>query len=854
VGHAHAPDTPNTLTEPEEHPVTLWADAIPHSLRTARRWVAVLAELRDGKVTKVPYRVADGRPASVTRPEDWATWEDAVALLESGRPIGGRDGQEPTAADAVGFVLGDGVMGIDLDGVMDPATGRLTDEAAEVVGMMNSYTEVSLSGTGVHILFLADTIPGGKGHRCGFIEVYPGARYFVTTGFALPDGPTELQPRQAELEAVYARFFGQRDTDSTGPVSMAEPSHPGFTDAEVIQRCRHSNTRFGKLLSGDRAGYPSPSEADAAAIAMLSFWSRDPAQIERILRASKLTRPRWDERRGEVTWLALNIANGLQKFRTCYTPRKARVPDGRPSIAVGGRPLRDVTEDALTALVAKNTPPVLFVRAGELVTLGRDEHGAHIIVPMDEDATRGHMARAADWVRETKTEPRDVPPPIDVVRDLATAISERVREHAEWPFPPLRGIVTGPAVRPDLSLLTAPGYDAETRFYYAPSAGLTLPEVSDAPTGADVGRAVSALTFPFSEFPWRQPPGGGDFANYLAAMLTPALLPALADAHIPLCLIDAHKMGTGKSLLSDAVAIVHTGRPAPMVSAPGGRSGAEEWRKNILSMLLPGPSVLVLDNVRGKLESSDLCRALTSSRITDRILGHTRMATVESHALWIANGNNVQLGGDMPRRCVPIRLEAASSRPWAGRTFGIPDLRGYLAQHRGELLWAVLTLVRAWASAGQPVPDDVPILGSFETWCRMCGGILAVAGVPGFLANVEELWENSAPDEAEWEGFLATLWAVYRDAPFSAQALASAMNSATEDLPMDADAPTTRDLRDAAPGDLCDGAGRITARSVGYAMREHTGTRYGIEGFHVARAGQARDRAKTLLWTIARDR
>jgi hypothetical protein len=473
---------------------------------------------------------------------------------------------------------------------------------------------------------------------------------------------------------------------------------------------------------------------------------------------------------------------------------------------------------------------------------------------MDEDATRGHMARAADWLRETKTEPRDVPPPIDVVRDLATAISERVREHAEWPFPPLRGIVTGPAVRPDLSLLTEPGYDAETRFYYAPSAGLTLPEVSDAPTGADVGRAVSALTFPFSEFPWRQPPGGGDFANYLAAMLTPALLPALADAHIPLCLIDAHKMGTGKSLLSDAVAIVHTGRPAPMVSAPGGRSGAEEWRKNILSMLLPGPSVLVLDNVRGKLESSDLCRALTSSRITDRILGHTRMATVESHALWIANGNNVQLGGDMPRRCVPIRLEAASSRPWAGRTFGIPDLRGYLAQHRGELLWAVLTLVRAWASAKQPVPDDVPILGSFETWCRMCGGILSVAGVPGFLANVEELWENSAPDEAEWEGFLATLSAVYRDAPFSAQALASAMNSATEDLPMDADAPTTRDLRDAAPGDLCDGSGRITARSVGYALREHTGTRYGIEGFHVARAGQARDRAKTLLWTIARDR
>ena len=70
-------------------------------------------------------------------------------------------------------------------------------------------------------------------------------------------------------------------------------------------------------------------------------------------------------------------------------------------------------------------------------------------------------------------------------------------------------------------------------------------------------------------------------------------------------------------------------------------------------------------------------------------------------------------------------------------------------------------------------------------------------------------------------------------------------NSATEDLPMDADAPTTGPPR-RGPGDLCDGSGRITARSVGYALREHI-PRYGIEGFHVARAATEQ---KTLLWTI----
>src|SRR5687767_4935391 len=97
--------------------------------------------MRDGKPTKVPYQAH--RPAckaAVNAPETWAPFAAAVAAFEDGK------------ADGVGVVLGDGLVGVDLDACRDEQTGVITPEAQTIITDLDSYTEVSPSGTGVHIL------------------------------------------------------------------------------------------------------------------------------------------------------------------------------------------------------------------------------------------------------------------------------------------------------------------------------------------------------------------------------------------------------------------------------------------------------------------------------------------------------------------------------------------------------------------------------------------------------------------------------------------------------------------------------------------------------------------------------
>ena len=112
------------------------------SMRDLRQWLVWRLEERDGKLTKIPYSPLMGQRAKSTDPETWASYEEAVrACKEHG--YGG-----------IGFVFTseDDLCGVDLDKCLDPETGEIESWAQEVIEQLNSYTEVSPSGTGVHIL------------------------------------------------------------------------------------------------------------------------------------------------------------------------------------------------------------------------------------------------------------------------------------------------------------------------------------------------------------------------------------------------------------------------------------------------------------------------------------------------------------------------------------------------------------------------------------------------------------------------------------------------------------------------------------------------------------------------------
>jgi hypothetical protein len=155
-------------------------------------WVLWRAESRgEGKPTKVPYCVADpARKASSTDPSTWATFDDACEAFAALADVAG-----------IGVVLtiAAKISCIDLDRVL---TGGELDVRAETIAeRCDSWTEISPSGTGLHV-FVRGAVPAAiKGNQ---IEIYSTDRYIAITGHRWPGTPPDVHDAQHYLDALYA--------------------------------------------------------------------------------------------------------------------------------------------------------------------------------------------------------------------------------------------------------------------------------------------------------------------------------------------------------------------------------------------------------------------------------------------------------------------------------------------------------------------------------------------------------------------------------------------------------------------------------------------------------------------------
>jgi hypothetical protein len=408
---------------------------------------------------------------------------------------------------------------------------------------------------------------------------------------------------------------------------------------------------------------------------------------------------------------------------------------------INNRQLREVAQDALAALQAANEPPVFFVRSGSLVRLRFDEKQRPLLDEVNVYHVRHRLTSVADFCVFTTGEAPKVTgafPPLDVARDLLA--------RGYWPFPPVEAIIETPVLRRDGSVLDRPGYDPQTHLIYVPAPDLVVPPIPDRPGEAEIAAALATIDEAIGEFPFQD---DASKANTIGLMVTAIVRPAIMG-NVPLYVFDAPQPGTGKSLLSEVVAITLTGRPAAMTSAD---KSDEEWRKSITSLLLEGATFIVADNLQYPLWSPSLSRAVTARVWKDRLLSTNQALEVNQNAIWVVNGNQVQLRGDLPRRSVRIRLNAKIARPWLRTGFKHPNLHGWVGVHRGEMVAALLTLARAWYARGQPKPAT-KLLGNFEEWTRIVGGILENANAGDFLGNLRQSYDQSEEGEADWETFL----------------------------------------------------------------------------------------------------
>ncbi len=279
-------------------------------------------------------------------------------------------------------------------------------------------------------------------------------------------------------------------------------------------------------------------------------------------------------------------------------------------------------------------------------------------------------------------------------------------------------------MRADGSILNVAGHDAATGMLLEPSCEVS--RVLDRPTQADAARALEMLAAVYSDFPF-----SSNAARYvpIAMLLTLLARPAILGA-TPMFANDGSTRGAGKSLLVDTAATIATGRGAPRMTYPPDEA---ELEKTLASAALFGARLLCLDNISGTLGAAPLDKVLTcEDRVSMRILGRTEMRELAWRAVVVATGNNLVLGADTARRTLVCRLEPEVERPEERTGFRHSDLLVHVRKHRGELVHAALTLLRAFVVAGRPGASSF-VWGLFTSWAELIPAAIVWAGGANIL-------------------------------------------------------------------------------------------------------------------------
>jgi DNA polymerase-1 len=529
------------------------------------------------------------------------------------------------------------------------------------------------------------------------------------------------------------------------------------------------------------------------------------------------------------------------------------VPGGRaclPTIDTGWE-LDVQVEAAIDALETLNnqlTPRGrLGVRFGELIEVvppdkgapRRDERTA-LLASLPAPQLALWLAQAANWVRQTKYETKIAFPPPLVVQAVLTW------RHWEDRFPVTYAITTGPILHEDGSVLWAEAHDPETAQLCLPDPTLNL-DIIEHPTQTDAQAAWEYWQDNvWCSFPWQydadvnkekqQAQKDANRANAMGFMLS-SIARDIIPWLIPLAAVSAPDRGTGKGLIVDVASVVATGIGPTLQSAPQWGE-TPEWRKSITATLLDPPRVMHIDNLEHRLESEALATMLTTGIWSDRILGVNKRARVTtSRTIWAVSGNNLEMSSDLIRRSYPIRLDAHTFRPWLrpDSEFKHPDLVEWCKEHRGELLSAALTMIRAWIFAGRPTDPQASVqgLGSFGKWANFVGGILAFAGCSGFLGNLIDSYEALDTESSSWAIFLEK-WAEKHPTPATSQEVQDWISTTA-----------AGDLRDVAPDVIA--KPDLSTLVLGKRLRERLGRRYGEEQWYLV---AAKNTAKARTWTV----
>ena len=237
----------------------------PKELAALPQWICWRLEPdpKSEKPRKVPYDPKTGRKASSTNPQTWATLAEAEAARAKYLFTG------------VGFVFTEagGIVGVDIDHCRDE-NGEFNETAKSILAKYPSYTEISPSGTGLHI-FYRGSMPGkGNKNSQSAVEMYAAARYFTMTGNRLEGTPEDIADGSEALPWIHETYVAKKKAAKSKAKRAVRTV--SLTDEQVLEKATSAQNGedFTALWEGRwQEKFGSQSEADLALCCALAFWT-----------------------------------------------------------------------------------------------------------------------------------------------------------------------------------------------------------------------------------------------------------------------------------------------------------------------------------------------------------------------------------------------------------------------------------------------------------------------------------------------------------------------------------------------------------------------------------------------------
>ncbi|WP_145423000.1 phage/plasmid primase, P4 family [Staphylococcus hominis] len=295
--------------------MTTYLSNIPDELKQLNNWCVWKFENRNGKRTKIPFNAATGEFAKSNDKSTWSSYETAV---------------NAEGVDGIGFFFEPPYLGIDIDDIDDDLHRfKQGDKVDNIVSEFNeafkSYTEVSPSGNGLHII-VKGKIPGSR-RRKGNIEMYDSGRFFTMTGKNIGKYKDVTEVSEQVFKTIYNKYLPNNTIKYPTTNNYQENIH-NLSEIDVINEIYNSKQAklFDDLMKGNyEPYYTSHSEADMALANILAFWcAKDYSQMDSIFRQSNLYRDKWDEKRKNSTYGEQTLFKAINEVNNIYTPKQEK--------------------------------------------------------------------------------------------------------------------------------------------------------------------------------------------------------------------------------------------------------------------------------------------------------------------------------------------------------------------------------------------------------------------------------------------------------------------------------------------------------------------------------------------------